>query len=159
MSLLPSKPFIVSEIWVILYPIPYQVPYYLYSMWCDGTLNKSSFQAHTAGVGRVHKRTPPPPLIESYIGTIIRYQQLLMMIIKENIWYMGHRLVNHPHNNPFIVFTPILNWIEIYGNHILMMVDTFCYVTLLRMDVIGLRVSWSRYLPQIIGRTSLPIRY
>ena len=63
------------------------------------------------------------------------------MLRKENIWYMLNRLVNHPHNNPFIAFTEILNYIESYDNPILVIMETFHYATIISMNIIGSRVS------------------
>ena len=41
------------------------------------------------------------------------------------------------HNNPLVVFTLMLNQIESYDNLILMMVDTFKFMSVLSLDVMG----------------------
>ena len=64
---------------------------------------------------------------------------------------MGHRLVNHAHNNPFIVLVEIFNHIESYENLILMMAETFRYVTVLSLDNIGSRVSQIDFPPKNWG--------
>ena len=60
---------------------------------------------------------------------------------------MVHRLVNNPHNNPFIVLVEIINHIEIYEYPILMMTEILRYVTVLSLDVIVSRVIQKRLFP------------
>jgi THO complex subunit 2 len=50
---------------------------------------------------------------------------------------MGRQLAQTSHNNPLVVFTDILDKIESYDNMILMMVDTFQFITKLGLDVMG----------------------
>ena len=73
LSLFTFNPFIVSELWVILSPLTYQVRYALYSSWRGVRLDKAALWDHTTGVHRGYKRKPPP-LIKSWFGTIIRDQ-------------------------------------------------------------------------------------
>ena len=72
---------------------------------------------------------------------------------------MGHRLANNPYKNPFIAFTEIINQIDSYGKLILIMMENFCYMTVLMLDIIGSRVSWRRLFTQIIGGASYPVWY
>ena len=63
-----------------------------------------------------------------------------------NIWDVVHRLVNHLHKNPFIVFTEIINQIEIYYNLILMVVETFSYGTVFSLDVFWIKCELEKIL-------------
>ena len=82
-----------------------------------------------------------PPLIESEVGIYVRYKQVFNSPTKERIWYMKNRLANHPHNNPFILFTNFINHIKSYGSLVLMTAEKFRYVTFPNLDVIRSRLS------------------
>jgi THO complex subunit 2 len=79
----------------------------------------------------------PLAVIESEIKTGIETRSVMKRISKENIREKGIELARTSHNNPLVVFSYILQQIESYDNMILMMVDTFAYVTALGLDVIG----------------------
>ena len=89
--------------------------------------------------------TPSKILIMGTEGGIyIRYKWVRNSPMKDRIWYMRNRLANHPHNNPFILFTNFINHIMSYDSLVLMMAEKFRYVTLLSLDVIISRLSQRR---------------
>jgi len=127
LSLFPSNPSISSELWSILDLLPYQTRYALYASWKKNGLEKSAL------------KQPRKPLmqIESEVKTGCDIKYLMKRVSKDNIKDMGRQISKVTHNNPLVVFTTILSQIESYDNFILMMVDTFRYMTWLSLDVMG----------------------
>jgi Transcription- and export-related complex subunit. len=82
---------------------------------------------------------PSKPLaqIESEVTTGISTKYLLKRMSKDNIRDMGKQVSKVAHNNPLVVFTLMLNQIESYDNLILIMVDTFKFMSVLSLDVMG----------------------
>mmetsp|Transcript_20175 Transcript_20175/g.28378 ORF Transcript_20175/g.28378 Transcript_20175/m.28378 type:complete len:148 (+) Transcript_20175:97-540(+) len=72
---------------------------------------------------------------EAKIGVKTRYH--LKRLSRDNIRDMGRQISKVSHNNPLVVFSAIPNQIESYDNLILMMVDSFKFVTVLGLDVLG----------------------
>lgn len=130
LSLFPFNPAIASELWSVLSLLSYQLRYALYASWRKHGLEKAALRSMVQ---------PPKPLahIESEVNTGISTKYLLKRMSKENIKDMGRQVSKVAHNNPLVVFTLMLNQIESYDNLILMMVDTFKFMGILSLDVMG----------------------
>ena len=129
-SLFPLNPAIASELWSVLSLLPYQIRYALYASWKKHGLGKAALRSMVQ---------PPKPLaqVESEVNTGISTKYLLKRMSKDNIKDMGRQVSKVAHNNPLVVFTLMLNQIESYDNLILMMVDTFKFMGVLSLDVMG----------------------
>ena len=130
LSLFPFNPAIASELWSVLSLLPYQLRYALYASWRKHGLEKAALRSTIQ---------PPKPLIqvESMVTTGMATKYLLKRMSKDNIKDMGRQASKIAHNNPLVVFTLMLNQIESYDNLILMMVETFKFMGVLSLDVIG----------------------
>jgi THO complex subunit 2 len=137
LSLFPSDTVLPGELWAVLENLPYDLRYKLYSAWRRPGLEKESLRAMSPADVRAGSFSKPLNNIESEIETGIAARYVLKRISKENIIVMGRQLAKTSHNNPLVVFTDILSKIESYDNMILMMVDTFQFVTKLGLDVMG----------------------
>ncbi|KAL7470413.1 hypothetical protein ACHAXS_010651 [Conticribra weissflogii] len=137
LSLFPSDTAIAGELWSVLKLLPYTFRYRLYSSWRQPGLEKGTLRSLMPAAVRSGKIPKPLGIIESEIETGIAARYVLKRISKENIKDMGKKLSQTSHNNPLVVFTYILSQIESYDNMILMMVDTFQFVTPLGLDVMG----------------------
>jgi THO complex subunit 2 len=137
LSLFPPDTTLPDELWSVLTNLPYDVRYKLYSTWRRPGLEKVSLRVMSPKDVKIG--TVPKPLanIESEIQTGISFRKVFRRISKENIAIMGRQLAQTSHNNPLVVFTDILDKIESYDNMILMMVDTFQFITKLGLDVMG----------------------
>ena len=135
LSLFPSDTILPNEVWMVLKYLPYELRYKLYSAWRRPGLEKGALRAMSPADVRAGNIPKPLGIIESEIGTGVAARYVLKRISKENI--MGQQLAKTSHNNPLVVFTDILGKIESYDNLILMMVDTFQFVTKLGLDVMG----------------------
>jgi THO complex subunit 2 len=126
----PNNPAIASELWSVLMLLPYQIRYALYSSSRKLGLEKAALRSMSR---------PPKPLlqIESEVNTSISTKFIFKRMSKENVKDMGRQLARVAHNNPMVVFTLMLNQIESYDNLIEMMVDSFKYMGLLSLDVMG----------------------
>ena len=137
LSLFPSDTLLPKELWSLLKKLPYTLRYNLYSAWRKPGLEKGTLRSMLPKDVKSGKIPKPLGIIESEIETGIAARYVLKRISKENIKDMGRQLSKTSHNNPLVVFTDILAKIESYDNLILMMVDTFQYVTELSLDVMG----------------------
>jgi THO complex subunit 2 len=137
LSLFPSDTVLPGELWAVLENLPYDLRYKLYSAWRRPGLEKESLRAMSPADVRAGNFSKPLNNIESEIETGIAARYVLKRISKENIIVMGRQLAKTSHNNPLVLFTDILSKIESYDNMILMMVDTFQFVTKLGLDVMG----------------------
>mmetsp|Transcript_20596 Transcript_20596/g.40842 ORF Transcript_20596/g.40842 Transcript_20596/m.40842 type:complete len:1394 (-) Transcript_20596:90-4271(-) len=137
LSLFPSDTAIAGELWSVLKLLPYTLRYRLYSSWRQPGLEKGTPRSLVPAAIRSGKIPKSLGIIESEIETGIAARYVLKRISKENIKDMGKKLSQTSHNNPLVVFTYILSQIESYDNMILMMVDTFQFVTPLGLDVMG----------------------
>ncbi|KAL7538480.1 hypothetical protein ACHAXR_008594 [Thalassiosira sp. AJA248-18] len=137
LSLFPSDTILPSELWAVLKNLPYPIRYKLYAAWRHPGLEKGTLRALLPSAVRAGQVPKPLDVIESEIKTGIAARYVLKRISKENIKDMGRQLAKVSHNNPLVVFTDILGKIESYDNLILMMVDTFEFVTELGLDVMG----------------------
>jgi THO complex subunit 2 len=110
--------------------LPYQIRYALYNSSRKLGLEKAALRSMSR---------PPKPLlqIESEVNTSISTKFIFKRMSKENVKDMGRQLARVAHNNPMVVFTLMLNQIESYDNLIEMMVDSFKYMGLLSLDVMG----------------------
>lgn len=135
LSLFPSDTILPNEVWAVLKYLPYELRYKLYSAWRRPGLEKGALRVMLPADIRSGIIPKPLGIVESEIVTGIAARYVLKRISKENI--MGHQLAKTSHNNPLVVFTDILGKIESYDNLILMMVDTFQFVTKLGLDVMG----------------------
>lgn len=135
LSLFSSDTLLPNELWEVLKYLPYEQRYKLYSAWRRPGLEKGALRVMLSADIRSGNIPKPLGIIESEIVTGIAARYVLKRISKENI--MGHQLAKTSHNNPLVVFTDILGKIESYDNLILMMVDTFQFVTKLGLDVMG----------------------
>lgn len=137
LSLFPSDTILPSELWTVLQHLPYTLRYKLYSAWRSPGLEKGTLRSLMPASIRTGQIPKPLTIIESEIETGIAARYVLKRISKENIKDTGRQLAKTSHNNPLVVFTDILGKIESYDNMILMMVDTFQFVTRLGLDVMG----------------------
>ena len=137
LSLFPSDTILPTELWAVLKHLPYDIRYKLYSSWRHPGLEKGTLRTMLPKDVRQGKVPKPLKIIESEIETGIAARYVLKRISKDNIGDMGRQLAKVSHNNPLVVFTDILGKIESYDNLILMMVDTFEFVTELGLDVMG----------------------
>ena len=130
LSLFPFNPAIASDLWSVLSLLPYHIRYALYAAWRKYGLEKAALASTI---------DPPKPLaqIESEVTTGISTKYLLKRMAQDNIKDMGRQVSKVAHNNPLVVFTLILNQIESYDNLILMMVETFKFMGVLSLDVMG----------------------
>lgn len=130
LSLFPYNPAIASELWSVLSTLSFHIRYALYATWRKHGLEKAALRS---------KVQPPKPLaqIESEVSTGISTKYLLKRMSKDNIRDMGKQVSKVAHNNPLVVFTLMLNQIESYDNLILIMVDTFKFMSVLSLDVMG----------------------
>jgi THO complex subunit 2 len=130
LSLFPFNPAIASELWAVLSLVSYPIRYALYASWRKHGLEKAALRSMVQ---------PPKPLaqVESEVNTGISTKYLLKRMSKDNIKDMGRQVSKVAHNNPLVVFTLMLNQIESYDNLILMMVDTFKFMGVLSLDVMG----------------------
>lgn len=130
MSYFPNNPAIASELWSVLVLLPYQIRYALYGSSRKRGLEKSALRSMSR---------PPKPIfqIESEVNTSISTKFIFKRMSKENVKDMGRQLARVAHNNPMVVFTLMLNQIESYDNLIEMMVDSFKYMGILSLDVMG----------------------
>ena len=130
LSLFPFNPAIASDLWSVLSLLPYHIRYALYAAWRKYGLEKAALGSTI---------DPPKPLaqIESEVTTGISTKYLLKRMAQDNIKDMGRQVSKVAHNNPLVVFTLILNQIESYDNLILMMVETFKFMGVLSLDVMG----------------------
>ena len=133
----PNNTTLPDELWSVLSNLPYDVRYKLYSTWRRPGLEKVSLSVMSPKDIKTGNVLKPLANIESEIQTGIRFRKVFRRISKENIAIMGRQLAQTSHNNPLVVFTDILDKIESYDNMILMMVDTFQFITKLGLDVIG----------------------
>ena len=133
----PNNTTLPDELWSVLSNLPYDVRYKLYSTWRRPGLEKVSLRVMSPKDIKTGNVSKPLANIESEIQTGIRFRKVFRRISKENIAIMGRQLAQTSHNNPLVVFTDILDKIESYDNMILMMVDTFQFITKLGLDVIG----------------------
>ena len=53
---IPFNLSIVSELWLVLFPLKYHIRYALYGSWSGGRLDKDTLWEHNTGVCRYHKR-------------------------------------------------------------------------------------------------------
>jgi THO complex subunit 2 len=137
LSLFPSDTDLPDELWNTITMLPYTVRYKLYSAWRNPALEKNALRSLTPVTVKSGKIAKPLGITESEIDTGIKARYVLKRISKENIKEMGSQLAKTSHNNPLVVFNMILSQIESYDNMILMMVDTFQFVTALSLDVMG----------------------
>ena len=137
LSLFPSDPALPRELWSVVQLLPYSIRYKLYSSWRSPALEKGALRSMTLQDVKSCNFSKPLAVIESEIKTGIETRSVMKRISKENIREKGIELARTSHNNPLVVFSYILQQIESYDNMILMMVDTFAYVTALGLDVIG----------------------
>lgn len=137
LSLFPSDPSLSRELWSVLQLLPYTVRYRLYASWRSPSLEKGALRSMTAQDVKAGNFPKPLHCIESEIQTGIESRSIVKRLSKQNIQNKGPDLSKVSHNNPLVVFSYILNQIESYDNMILMMVDTFQFVTALGLDVIG----------------------
>jgi len=130
LSLFPYNPAITSELWSVLSTLSYNIRYALYAAWRKHGLEKAALRSNVQ---------PFKPLaqIESEVTTGISTKYLLKRMSKDNIKDMGKQVSKVAHNNPLVVFTLMLNQIESYDNLILIMVDTFKFMSVLSLDVMG----------------------
>lgn len=130
LSLFPYNPAIASELWSVLSTLSFHIRYALYATWRKHGLEKAALRS---------KVQPPKPFaqIESEVTTGISTKYLLKRMSKDNIKDMGKQVSKVAHNNPLVVFTLMLNQIESYDNLILIMVDTFKFMGLLSLDLMG----------------------
>ena len=137
LSLFQSNEVLAKEVWAVISQLPYTTRYKLYSKWRHPGLEKGTLRAlmpRDIKSGNIGK---PLAIIESEIKTGVDARYVLKRISKENIREQGPNLARTSHNNPLVVFSDILGKIESYDNMILMMVDTFQFVSELSRDVIG----------------------
>eukprot|EP00804_Cyclotella_cryptica_P017002 CCRYP_003263-RA/>CCRYP_003263-RA protein AED:0.01 eAED:0.01 QI:1784/1/1/1/1/1/4/343/1697 len=137
LSLFPSDPSLPRELWSVLQLLPYIIRYKLYASWRSPSLEKGALRSMSAQDVKAGNFPKPLHCIESEIQTGIETRSIVKRISKDNIKEKGPDLSKASHNNPLVVFSYILNQIESYDNMILMMVDTFQFVTALGLDVIG----------------------
>jgi THO complex subunit 2 len=137
LSLFPSDPSLSRELWSVVQLLPYTVRYKLYASWRSPSLEKGALRSMTAQDVKACNFPKPLHCIESEIQTGIETRSIVKRLSKKNIQNNGPDLSKVSHNNPLVVFSYILNQIESYDNMILMMVDTFQFVTALGLDVIG----------------------
>ena len=130
LSLFPLNPAIASDLWSILSLFPCHLRYALYFSWRKHGLEKAALRSTIE---------PSKPLahVESEVSTGISTKYLLKRMSKDNIKDMGRQVSKVAHNNPLVVFTLMLNQIESYDNLILMMVETFKFMSVLSLDVVG----------------------
>ena len=139
LSLFPSNPNLSSELWNVISKLSYPLRYSLYDVaWKRGNLEKGALRGFTT--------TKALPNIESEISTGTKTRYNLKRMSKDNIRDMGRQISKISHNNPMVVFTLILNQIESYDNLILLIVDTFKFVSLLSLDVMGFCLVHSLFL-------------
>jgi THO complex subunit 2 len=129
-SYFPNNPAIASELWSVLELLPYQIRYALYGSSRKLGLEKAALRSMSR---------PLKPLfqIESEVNTSISTKFIFKRMSKENVKDMGRQLARVAHNNPMVVFTLMLNQIESYDNLIEMMVDSFKFMGILSLDVMG----------------------
>eukprot|EP00571_Detonula_confervacea_P014189 CAMPEP_0172308820 /NCGR_PEP_ID=MMETSP1058-20130122/9299_1 /TAXON_ID=83371 /ORGANISM="Detonula confervacea, Strain CCMP 353" /LENGTH=1849 /DNA_ID=CAMNT_0013021327 /DNA_START=27 /DNA_END=5573 /DNA_ORIENTATION=+ len=137
LSLFPSDTTLPTELWAVLQKLPYTIRYKLYAAWRFPGLEKGTLRSLPPSAIKAGAIPKPLGIIESEIDTGIAARYVLKRISKDNIKDMGSKLAKTSHNNPLVVFTDILSKIESYDNLILMMVDTFEFVTELGLDVMG----------------------
>jgi len=132
LSLFPFNPAMASECWSVLSLLPYHIRYALYASWRQYGLEKAALRSRVV--------TPAPkPLanIASEVTTGIATKYVLKRMSKDNIRDMGRQVSKISHNNPLVVFTLMLNQIESYDNLIVMMVETFKFMGVLSLDIMG----------------------
>ncbi|KAL9187407.1 hypothetical protein ACHAXT_001510 [Thalassiosira profunda] len=137
LSLFPSDTTLPNELWSVLKHLTYEIRYKLYSAWRYPGLEKQTLRSLLPKDVKSGNVPKPLDVIESEIETGIAARYVLKRISKDNIKDKGRQLAKTSHNNPLVVFTDILGKIESYDNMILMMVDTFEFVTQLGLDVMG----------------------
>jgi len=130
LSLFPFNPAIASDLWSVLSLLPYHLRYALYAAWRKHGLEKAALRS------MIEPRKSLAQ-IESEVTTGMSIKYLLKRMSKDNIKDMGRQVSKVAHNNPLVVFTLILNQIESYDNLILMMVETFKFMGVLSLDVMG----------------------
>jgi THO complex subunit 2 len=147
-SLFPPNPDLSRELWSVLQLLPHSIRYKLYSAWRSPALEKGVLRCMLPKDIKAGNFPKPLDCIESEIKTALDAKSIMKRISKENIEDKvvpgkptepgkGRELSGISHNNPLVVFSYILNQIESYDNMILLMVDTFQFVTALGLDVIG----------------------
>jgi len=129
--------FLPDLLWSVLEILPYTLRYKLYSAWRHPGLEKGTLRSMMPASIRSGNIPKPLKIIESEIKTGLDARGVLKRISKENVKEKGPQLAKISHNNPLVVFTDILGKIESYDNMILMMVDTFHFVSKLGLDVMG----------------------
>lgn len=129
--------FLPDLLWSVLEILPYTLRYKLYSAWRYPGLEKGTLRSMMPASIRSGNIPKPLKIIESEIKTGLEARGVLKRISKENVKEKGPQLAKISHNNPLVVFTDILGKIESYDNMILMMVDTFHFVSKLGLDVMG----------------------
>jgi hypothetical protein len=137
LSLFAPNPDISRELWSVLQLLPHSIRYKLYSAWRSPALEKGVLRSMLPKDIKAGNFPKPLDCIESEIKTALDAKSIMKRISKENIEDKGKELSGISHNNPLVVFSYILNQIESYDNMILLMVDTFQFVTALGLDVIG----------------------
>jgi len=130
LSLFPFNPAIASDLWSVLSLLPYHLRYALYAAWRKHGLEKAALRSTIVPQKSLAQ-------IESEVTTGMSIKYLLKRMSKDNIKDMGRQVSKVAHNNPLVVFTLILNQIESYDNLILMMVETFKFMGVLSLDVMG----------------------